>query len=156
MRPPPFLLSTLLVMATLACDPGIAPPGTETGTGEPLASQDPALGWLGTFRGAGGGTVAGKEVRWSDIALVVRFDDTEAAGCRSCLTLTLGDTLFRAMNVRPASAVELEVAREDPHLRSLRLHRYSGSGGTGNIVEAELTVADSLGVVLEALFVLAR
>ena len=152
----PLLPMLQLALASIACDAGVAGPGTSA-AGDPLSPQDPALAWLGTFRGEGGGTLAGKEVRWSDVELIVRFDDAGvAAGCQSCLTLTLGDTLFRAINVRPGSAVELEVTRANPYRRTLRLHRYSGSGGTGNVVEAELTASDSAGVALEALFVLAR
>ena len=107
MRPPRLLLPTLhLALASVACDAGVTRPGTGTG-GDALSPQDPALAWLGTFRGEGGGTREGEEIRWSDVALVVRFDDAEdALGCRSCLTLTLGDTLFRATNVQPTSAVD--------------------------------------------------
>lgn len=145
-----------LLWAALACDPGPADPAA-TGGGDPLSPQDPALGWLGTFQGQGGGVVHGEEVTWDDMSLVIRFDAAgDAGGCENCLTLALGDTLFQAMQVRPTSAVELDVVREGDDLRTLELYRYSGGGGTGNVVEAGLVVRDRGTVVLDALFLLSR
>jgi len=159
MRIPPLLLLVLpLLGAATACEPGSTSGGMVMPEGNALPPFDPALGWLGTFEGSGAGLAGEEEVRWDHVRLVIRFDAADDAGdCSNCLTLTLADSLFRAVNVRPGSDVELRVAREGPVARrTLTLLRYSGGGGTGNVVQADLLVRRENDSTLEASFLLTR
>lgn len=152
-------VAAALAWCVFGCELGTeGPQGTETPV-DPVRAVDPALAWVGIFRGDGSGVAGGTEtVEWSAVALRVREDaDTVAVeGCDPCLTLSL-DTLFQAMNVRAASDVELIAVHEDEgEVRTLQLLRYSGAGGVANFVDATLRVERGSETALEARFLLNR
>lgn len=150
--------AAVLLCCVGGCGPG--PEGTP-GSGSPTdpgRARDPALAWVGTFRGDGAGVAGAESVAWSAVALRIRedADSVAVADCDPCLTLRL-DTLFGAMNVRAPSDVELVAVREqDGEVRTLQLLRYSGAGGVANFVDATLRVERGSETALEARFLLNR
>ena len=134
--------------------------GSGASTAQPTSPQptDPALAWVGTFRGGGAGTAGSAAVEWDEVALRIRpdADSATAEGCDPCLVLSL-DTLFEAMHVRAPSDVEhtLVVEGEDVR-RTHQLLRYRGAGGTANVVDASLRVEQGSATTLEARFLLNR
>jgi hypothetical protein len=151
-------VAAVAVFCLVGCDFG--PDGTP-GSGsltDPVRPGDPALAWVGVFRGEGAGISPAGSVEWSAVALRIREDADSVAveGCDPCLTVSL-DTLFRAMNVRAPSDVELVAVHEgNGEVRTLQLLRYSGAGGVANFVDATLRVERGSETSLEARFLLNR
>lgn len=163
MHPLPFLVPRTARACAVVLALGIA--GCELGSGAATAppaptelQRDPALSWVGTFRGGGAGTAGSASLEWDEVALRVRqeVDSVAEEGCRPCLVLTL-DTLFEAMHVRAPSDVELTVVVEGEGRRqTLQLLRYSGGGGVANVVDASLRIVEGSATTLEARFLLTR
>lgn len=134
--------------------------GSGASTALPLSPepQDPALAWVGTFRGEGAGTAGSAMLEWDEVALRIRQERDSVAGdgCDPCLVLSL-DTLFQARYVQAPSDVELTVVVEgEAERQTLQLLRYSGGGGVANIVDATLRVEQGSATTLEARFLLSR
>ena len=106
--------------------------------------------WLGLYEGAGQGSLAGVEVMAEGVVLIIRpdADSVRVDSCSYCVTVQL-DTLFTLANVPPGSTVSLDLQySHDGVQRSLRLDRYSGRGGIGNVVAANLALSgDVVGTV---------
>lgn len=146
---------TVLALGLGGCELGS---GASTGLPTSPEPQDPALAWVGTFRGEGAGTAGSATLEWDEVALRIRQEPDSVAGdaCDPCLLLSL-DTLFEAMHVEAPSDVELTVVLEgDDDRQTLRLLRYSGGGGVANIVDATLLVEQGSATTLEARFLLSR
>ncbi len=158
--PTPSPPSVIVAVTVLAFGAGGCDPGSGASNGLPLNPEplDPALAWVGTFRGGGAGTAGSATVEWDEVALRIREETDSVPGdeCDPCLLLRL-DTLFEAMHVQAASDVELTVVldREDER-QTLQLLRYSGGGGVGNTVDATLRVQQGSSTTLEARFLLSR
>jgi len=128
------------------------------GDGDPFF-QDNASAWLGVYEGSGSGLVSGDPVDVAIARLTVRLDPAAVRdeNCPRCVTVEL-DTLFVLNNVAPLGQSSLTLSYGDGTLRrSLRLDRYSGGGGVGNVVAARF-VLDSImgGEVGEIEYVLHR
>lgn len=113
------------------------------GDRDPL--QDNTSAWLGIYEGSGTGLVSGDPIDIASARLTVRLDPASVRDerCPRCVTVEL-DTLFALSNVDPVSQVSLTLSyRAGTLRRSLRMDRYSGGGGIGNVVAAR-QVLDSV------------
>ena len=85
------------------------------------------------------------------VVLIIRpdADSVRVDSCSSCVTVQL-DTLFTLANVPPGSTVSLDLQYfRDGVQRSLRLDRYSGRGGIGNVVAANLALSGDVAGTVE-------
>jgi hypothetical protein len=114
--------------------------------GDPTANP-----WLGLYEGAGRGSLAGAEVMPEGVMLLIwpDADSVRVDTCARCFTVRL-DTLFTLANVSPGSTVSLDLQYSDNGVqRSLRLDRYSGRGGIGNVVAATLALSGDVSGAVE-------
>jgi hypothetical protein len=130
----------LVYLAAAACEPD----GAAVFRPDPRSplGQDVTSAWLGVYEGTGMGTLAGVSVSDSRAQLTVRLDADSVSDprCVRCLTVTL-DTFFVLANVNPDSEVDLLMQyRAGGARRTLRLDRYSGGGGIGNVLTARLVI----------------
>ena len=140
-RPPLVLFALGLCLCATGClgESGASVPIVG---GELPSSLDPAGGWIGTFEGPGEGVLAGMHINADTARLEIRIDpdSVRTPQCPRCLTLTM-DTLFVMSNVPPTPGVSLTALYlRGPTVRSLRLDRFSGGGGTDNVLLVRLQI----------------
>lgn len=130
----------LFVLAGGACSeasPAAADPASPDG---PAVPQNFAQAWIGTYVGAGAGSVERSSVTFGNARLVIApdADSVRTDRCPGCVTVAL-DTLFAAVNVSPGDPIRLSltVARGG-YRRTLLLDRFSGGGRTANVLQARL------------------
>ena len=140
-----------LIVTLVSCGPGDA-----THLVTDFVDVDGSLAsnpWLGLYQGNGQGAIDGVSVMPEDIFLVIQpdADSVRLETCAGCITVRL-DTLFIQANVPPTSLVSLDLAYADGGvLRSLRLDRYSASGGIGNVINANLSLSGDITGAIEYL-----
>lgn len=134
------------VLATLAACDASGPTGASPGGGAAQLGVDGyGRDWVGLYAGAGRGVVGTQNVEVRDAQLTIALDagSDRIPSCPQCVTITL-DSLFSAINVSlddPQSVVVQHVT--EGLRRSLSMDRFSGGGGTANVLQVRLTV-DSL------------
>ncbi|MGB1778222.1 MAG: hypothetical protein ACPHQP_01580 [Longimicrobiales bacterium] len=138
----------VLIVLLAACGPGAGSHlVTDLVDADGSAAGNP---WLGLYRGNGQGAIAGVSVMPEEVLLVIQpdADSVRLETCAGCVTVRL-DTLFVQTNVPPTSLVSLDLGYADGSVvRSLRLDRYSASGGIGNVINANLTLSgDVVGAI---------
>ena len=156
MRRQVYILSVLGVF-TAAC--------TEVNPAEVVGLDPPdplpqALAWIGTFSGNGDGVSSGATTQWTGALLRITLDpdSVRLPECPYCVSLALEDSLYAQANIDVMSEVEMSLSytRGDT-LRQLSLLRYSGGGGTGNLLDVSLTVTRPDGTIgTQADFVMER
>jgi hypothetical protein len=98
--------------------------------------------WVGIYAGTGRGVVGtmNLELRGARLTIALDAPGDRLPTCPQCVTIEL-DTLFSAINIEledPQSVVVRHVAGSVR--RSLAMDRFSGGGGTANVVQARLTI----------------
>lgn len=151
-RPPSAGFPAALYLLLVAGVPSACAEGSRTAPElELLPAPDPALSWIGDWVGSGSGEAVGMPWEQTGLVLEVRLDAPPVTlpECPYCLTVTLDDTLFAGMNLPAPSPVELHLTSEkDGVVRTLDGFRYSGGGGTANVLEATLLAVDATGDTL--------
>lgn len=124
----------LLLAGLAACGPDTPPLAVDPESWEPTPAS---WAWVGTFVGAGEGSLGGMDTSWPRARLTIRLapDSLASPPCPHCLAVRFEDSLFTATRVDPANDVELTVVRaEGDGSRMIRLLRYSGGGQVGNVL----------------------
>jgi hypothetical protein len=101
-----------------------------------------AQAWIGEFLGAAEGEVLGEPFQNPAAGLTIAFD-ADSLGrtdCFFCVTVTL-DTVFVRTNVTVGDPVRLDLRyTTDGVERTLVLDRFSGAGGTANVLQGRAII----------------
>ncbi len=144
------VVALVAVLVACACRNETRRNGTDRA--DPVAPEVPTFeqAWIGRFVGGGRGMAGGMDLRFDDVTLTVSrdADSVRLNGCRTCVTVVL-DTVFALSNVEPSDPqrVTLHYVRDGTR-RTLELEKFSGGGGTANVVLARLAVRPAEGIGL--------
>ena len=149
----------MLLAAVAACEADVLrPTGGDANDDAPIRTY--AQAWIGVYEGVASGVFMGSGVQLEGATLRIEpdADSVRSEGCLGCVTIVL-DSVVALANVTVEDPVRLSLRYTRGGYRSsLTLDKFSGSGGTANVIQGRFLSErlDGAGAPTDLTYVLDR